>query len=83
MTPVQVENSEVTPTGKQGQDEVIDIDLNDPEVASAAAKIQAGFRKKARKSDQQKVLPFSNLCMPILILMSGKRNSKIFFPCVC
>ncbi|XP_056013302.1 abnormal spindle-like microcephaly-associated protein homolog isoform X6 [Ostrea edulis] len=50
----KVENSEVTPTGKQGQDEVIDIDLNDPEVASAAAKIQAGFRKKARKSDQQK-----------------------------
>jgi DNA primase catalytic subunit len=55
LTPVQVDSSEVTTTGKQGAEEVIDIDLDDPEVANAAAKIQAGFRKKARKSDQQKV----------------------------
>lgn len=38
------------------EEEEIDIDLNDPEVADAAMKIQAGFRGfKARKEVQSKV----------------------------
>jgi len=37
------------------QDEVVDIDLNDPDVAIAALKIQAGFKGfKARKHLQEK-----------------------------
>lgn len=35
-------------TGDQAEEEV-DIDLNDPEVADAAVKIQAGFKKHMMK----------------------------------
>lgn len=57
-----MESSEVINAGKNEEEEV-DIDLNDPDVANAAVKIQAGFRAhiKAKKSDTAKVLT------PILI----------------
>lgn len=58
MTPVQVESSEAIPATKnEEEEEEIDIDLNDPEVASAAVKIQAGFRARinAKKTDTAKV----------------------------
>lgn len=35
--------------GGQAEEEVVDIDLNDPEVADAAAKIQLGFKKHMMK----------------------------------
>lgn len=59
-----MESSEVINAGKNEEEEV-DIDLNDPDVANAAVKIQAGFRAhiKAKKSDTAKVLT------PILILL--------------
>lgn len=59
-----MESSEVINAGKNVEEEV-DIDLNDPDVANAAVKIQAGFRAhiKAKKSDTAKVLT------PILILL--------------
>ena len=39
---------------KPEADEEVDIDLNDPEVAAAATKIQAGFRGfKARKEVEE------------------------------
>lgn len=59
-----MESSEVINAGKNEEEEV-DIDLNDPDVANAAVKIQAGFRAhiKAKKSDTAKVL------IPILILL--------------
>lgn len=61
-----MESSEVINAGKNEEEEV-DIDLNDPDVANAAVKIQAGFRAhiKAKKSDTAKVLtPIPILCMP-------------------
>lgn len=50
-----MESSEVINAGKNEEEEV-DIDLNDPDVANAAVKIQAGFRAhiKAKKSDTAK-----------------------------
>ncbi|XP_052805348.1 neurogranin-like [Mya arenaria] len=40
--------------GLEPQDEVVDIDLEDPDVQQAAVKIQAGFRKHvAHKTSQQ------------------------------
>ncbi|XP_064618205.1 abnormal spindle-like microcephaly-associated protein homolog isoform X1 [Liolophura sinensis] len=48
--------SETTQGQKTTEEEEIDIDLDDPEVADAAMKIQAGFRGfKARKEVQSKV----------------------------
>lgn len=62
-----MESSEVINAGKNEEEEV-DIDLNDPDVANAAVKIQAGFRAhiKAKKSDTAKVLT------PILILLHAQ-----------
>lgn len=63
----------------QTAEEVVDIDLEDPEVAAAAAKIQAGFkgymvRKQTKDSDGEK--PAS---VPVSI-----RDSilSFFFPCL-
>nr|XP_022325725.1 abnormal spindle-like microcephaly-associated protein homolog isoform X5 [Crassostrea virginica] len=53
----KVESSEaICATKNEEEEEEIDIDLNDPEVASAAVKIQAGFRARinAKKSDTAK-----------------------------
>ncbi|XP_022325722.2 uncharacterized protein LOC111125839 isoform X3 [Crassostrea virginica] len=53
----KVESSEAIPATKnEEEEEEIDIDLNDPEVASAAVKIQAGFRARinAKKTDTAK-----------------------------
>ena len=51
-------NTQETGRNKQTeQEEEVDIDLRDPEVAAAANKIQATFRgKMARKMFKQKVL---------------------------
>ena len=45
------------PEPSQQEDKEIDIDLNDPEVAGAALKIQAGFRghKSRQKIKEMKV----------------------------
>ena len=68
MTPVQVESSDAIPATKnEEEEEEIDIDLNDPEVASAAVKIQAGFRARinAKKTDTAKVFsPLSIYACP-------------------
>lgn len=54
------EKSEENPTDK-AEGEIVDIDLNDPEVEKAATKIQAGFKGfktrqeiKSKKSDENK-----------------------------
>eukprot|EP00105_Crassostrea_gigas_P034411 XP_019918559.1 PREDICTED: abnormal spindle-like microcephaly-associated protein homolog isoform X9 [Crassostrea gigas] len=46
---------ESSPVAEQESEEVIDIDLNDPEVEKAALKIQAGFKgfRKAKKATTQ------------------------------
>lgn len=68
-----MESSEVINAGKNEEEEV-DIDLNDPDVANAAVKIQAGFRAhiKAKKSDTAKVLT------PIPILLHAHMRINIF-----
>lgn len=68
-----MESSEVINAGKNEEEEV-DIDLNDPDVANAAVKIQAGFRAhiKAKKSDTAKVLT------PIPILLHVHMRINIF-----
>lgn len=56
-SPAQV-NHIPPPAKKQphSEEEVIDIDLNDPDVEKAAVKIQAGFKGlRARKSMPKKV----------------------------
>lgn len=53
----------------KGNDEEVDIDLNDPEVANAATKIQAGFRgHKTRQElkDKMKVSILYQSYLPYL-----------------
>merc|ERR1712203_1261330 len=50
---------------KEANDEVIDIDLNDPEVEAAATKIQAGFqghkaRKELKRKKEENPLDYNN-----------------------
>lgn len=69
-----MESSEAINAGKNEEEEV-DIDLNDPDVANAAVKIQAGFRAhiKAKKSDSAKVLT------PIPILLHAHMRIQNFW----
>jgi hypothetical protein len=48
------ESDEIDPESKAAEAEEIDIDLNDPEVAQAATKIQAGFKGHQTRKEMKK-----------------------------